>query len=90
MRTADGVPDGPGSGSAGFGSTAEALRTGPALADYLSSPTGAGLEPAAPGAAEVIPLPKMIEHAEPGGVSCTTRKPPSPGKSASNRHPSDS
>jgi hypothetical protein len=24
---------------------------------------------AEPGAAEVIPLPKMIEHAEPGGVS---------------------
>jgi hypothetical protein len=25
-------------------------------------------------AADVIPVPKMIEHAEPGGVSCTTRK----------------
>ena len=27
-----------------------------------------------PGAAVVTPVPKMIEHAEPGGVSCTTRK----------------
>jgi hypothetical protein len=27
-----------------------------------------------PGTAEVIPVPMMIEHAEPGGVSCTTRK----------------
>jgi hypothetical protein len=26
-----------------------------------------------PAFADVTPLPKMIEHAEPGGVSCTTR-----------------
>ena len=28
---------------------------------------------AEPGAAEVTPLPKMTEHSEPGGVTCTTR-----------------
>ena len=27
-----------------------------------------------PGAAVVMPLPKWIEHGEPGGVNCTTRK----------------
>lgn len=26
-----------------------------------------------PGSASIIPLPKMIEHAEPGGVRCTNR-----------------
>jgi hypothetical protein len=45
MCTADGVPDG-----AAFGSTAEALRTGAALADYLNFPAGTDLELAAPGA----------------------------------------
>jgi hypothetical protein len=42
MRTADGVPDGPGSGSTSFGSTAEAPRTGAAPAGSLSSPAGTG------------------------------------------------
>ena len=42
---------------------------------------------AEPGAAEVTPVPKMIEHAEPGGVSCTTRK-SARAKSASSRQPS--
>ncbi len=41
-----------------------------------------------PGAADATPAPKMTEHLEPGGVICTTRKPPSPAKSASSRHPS--
>ena len=27
-----------------------------------------------PGAAVVTPLPKMMEHGEPGGVNCTTRQ----------------
>jgi hypothetical protein len=54
MCTVDGAPDGAGSGSAGTGpagcgSTAEALRIGPALAGCLSSPAGAGPELAAPG-----------------------------------------
>ena len=43
-----------------------------------------------PGVLAVTPLPKMIDAGEPGGVSCTTRKPSSPGTSASNRKPSDS
>jgi hypothetical protein len=42
-----------------------------------------------PGAAAVTPVPKMIEHAEPGGVSCTTRKSEPVARSASSRHPSD-
>ena len=41
-----------------------------------------------PGAAAVMPVPKMIEHPEPGGVNCTIRKPLSKGKSASSRQPS--
>jgi hypothetical protein len=51
MRTADGVPDGTSFSSTSFSSTAEALRSGAALADYLNSPAGARLEAAAPGAA---------------------------------------
>jgi hypothetical protein len=43
-----------------------------------------------PGAAALTPLPKMIEQAEPRAVSCTTRRPPSPEKSASKHHPTDS
>ena len=41
-----------------------------------------------PGAAVVTPVPKMIAPAEPGGVSCTTRKSGPGEKSASSRHPS--
>src|SRR6266446_6753394 len=40
-----------------------------------------------PGAAFVTLLPKWMEHCEPGGVSWTTRKPSTPGKSASSRQP---
>jgi len=45
---------------------------------------------AEPGAAEVIPVPKMTEQADPGGVSCTTRKSSPVVKSASSRQPSAS
>ena len=44
--------------------------------------------PAEPGSAVVMPVPKMTEHGEPGGVSCTTRKFSAPAKSASSRQPS--
>ncbi|KDN82302.1 hypothetical protein KCH_59370 [Kitasatospora cheerisanensis KCTC 2395] len=40
-----------------------------------------------PGAASVTPLPMISDAAEPGGVRCTTRKPPSPEKSTSSRNP---
>src|ERR1700676_1854123 len=53
MCTADGVPGDTGFSSAGFSSAAEALRAGVALADYLNSPAGADLEPAALGEALV-------------------------------------
>ena len=43
---------------------------------------------AEPGAVEVTPVPKMTEHGEPGGVSCTTRKSAPAAKSASSGHPS--
>jgi hypothetical protein len=42
---------------------------------------------AEPGAAEVMFVPNWTQHAEPGGVNRTTRKPLSKGKSASSRHP---
>ena len=42
---------------------------------------------AEPGVAEVIPVPKMIAQADPGGVSCTTRKSGLVAKSASSRQP---
>jgi hypothetical protein len=51
MRTTDGVADGASFSSIIFSSTAKALRTRAALADYLNSPAGTGLEPAAPAAA---------------------------------------
>jgi len=51
MRTTDGVPDGASFSSASFSSAAGLLRAGAALADYLDSPAGTDLEPAAPGAA---------------------------------------
>ena len=38
--------------------------------------------------ADVTPVPKMIAQAEPGGVSCTTRKSGLVAKSASSRQPS--
>jgi hypothetical protein len=38
-----------------------------------------------PGAASVIPVPTEIEHAEPGGVSCTTRKSSSPARWSTSR-----
>jgi hypothetical protein len=41
-----------------------------------------------PGVADVTPVPKMTEHAEPGGASFTTRKSAPAAKSASSRHPS--
>jgi hypothetical protein len=53
MCTADGVPGGPGSSSAGFRSASEALRAGVAVADYLNSSDAAELEPAALGEALV-------------------------------------
>ena len=37
---------------------------------------------AEPGAAEVIPVPNPIAHAEPGGTACTTRCPSPIGVSA--------
>jgi hypothetical protein len=40
-----------------------------------------------PGPAELTPVPKMIEQADPGGVSCTTRKSALAAKSASSRQP---
>jgi len=43
---------------------------------------------AEPGAADVIPLPKWIEHGEPGGVNCTPRNASPTTKSASSRQPS--
>jgi hypothetical protein len=43
---------------------------------------------AEPGTAVVSPVPKMTEHADPGGVICTTRKSALVAKSASSRHPS--
>ena len=41
-----------------------------------------------PGAIAVMPLPKWIEHSEPGGVTWTTQKFSLTLKSASRRHPS--
>ena len=41
-----------------------------------------------PGSADVTPLPKWIEHGEPGGVNWTTRNVSPLTKSASSRHPS--
>jgi hypothetical protein len=41
-----------------------------------------------PAAAEVIPVPKMTEQGEPGGVSGTTRKSGPEVKSVSSRQPS--
>ena len=43
---------------------------------------------AEPGAAEVIPLPKWTEHAEPGGVNCNPRNASPLMNSASSRQPS--
>jgi hypothetical protein len=40
-----------------------------------------------PGVTDVIPS-RMIEHVDPGGVICTTRKSSPAGKSASSRHAS--
>ena len=37
---------------------------------------------------QVTPVPKMTAQADPGGVSCTTRKSGPVAKSASSRHPS--
>ena len=42
---------------------------------------------AGPGAADATFVPNMIEHPEPGGVNCTTRKSSSAAKSASSRQP---
>ena len=41
-----------------------------------------------PGAAAVTLLPKITEHAEPGGVNWITRQPSPEAKSASSLHPS--
>jgi hypothetical protein len=51
MCTADGAPDGMGFGSVGFGSVAEALRLGDAVAEYLNSPAAAELDGTACGEA---------------------------------------
>jgi len=53
MCTANGTPDGTGSGSGGFGSVAEALRAGDMVAEYLNSPAAADLEGAGCGEALV-------------------------------------
>jgi len=42
---------------------------------------------AEPGAAVVIPLPNVIEHAEPGGVNWTYAKAVHGATSSSSRHP---
>jgi hypothetical protein len=51
MRTADGTPGGAGFGSGGFGSVAEALRAGDAVADYLTSAAAGELDGASCGEA---------------------------------------
>jgi hypothetical protein len=51
MRTTDCVTAGASFSSTNFSGTAGLLRAGAALADYLNSPAGTDLEPAAPGAA---------------------------------------
>jgi hypothetical protein len=35
----------------------------------------------------VTPMPKLMEHADPGWVNCTMRKSSPPTMSASSRHP---
>jgi len=71
----------------GTGVTAAAPGSAEGLQLVASDIDAARAELASHGA-EVMPVPKMTAQADPGGVSCTTRKSGPVAKSASSRHPS--